>query len=401
MTNWPSITVHGQTLGLPALPVTLDHLVRIVVGTDADKRQHDYVELFRQDPFCTVWLAALAWARGQVLESEVDLAEWMVREGEQVVAELDPNPADELIPPDAELSAAYLCQLVSTARAAQRSIVSIVTNPSSEVIPAEEQVANDLMKQMNAATGSTGPLVTFAGWQKVLNWDQRDELFSRQLHQKKMLAVKNFAYGASHEINNPLGNITSRAQNLVKTEEDPYRRRELSTIETQAHRASSMIADLMLFAHPPTLTIEPLRVNTLIKQVVREMREFTEPIGLTMEVREGEDVSIQADEKACLEVCKAIVQNSIDALEEGQIILSWKSDDTKVLVTIEDNGPLISEEQLDVIFDPYFSGREAGRGIGFGLTKAWRVMQLQHGDITVSNLKQGVATTLQFVKTPQ
>ena len=48
-----------------------------------------------------------------------------------------------------------------------------------------------------------------------------------------------------------LANITSRAQNLVKVEEDVHRRRELSTIETQAHRASSMIADLMVFAQPP------------------------------------------------------------------------------------------------------------------------------------------------------
>ncbi|MEC9096021.1 MAG: ATP-binding protein, partial [Planctomycetota bacterium] len=71
----------------------------------------------------------------------------------------------------------------------------------------------------------------------------------------------------------------------------------------------------------------------------------------------------------------------------------------KVFVTVSDNGSLIPDEQLDVLFDPFFSGREAGRGIGFGLTKAWRVLQLHHGDISVHNLADGVATTMQFVKT--
>ena len=87
-------------------------------------------------------------------------------------------------------------------------------------------------------------------------------------------------------------------------------------------------------------------------------------------------------------------------MEEGKISLAWQVDDTRVLVTISDNGTPIPEQQLAIVFDPFFSGREAGRGIGFGLTKAWRVMQLHHGDITVSNLVDGVATRLQFVKSP-
>ena len=124
-----------------------------------------------------------------------------------------------------------------------------------------------------------------------------------------MLAIRNFAYGAGHEINNPLANITSRAQNLVKTEKDVANRRELLTIETQAHRASAMIADLMVFAVPPSLTLKPVSVKNLVTQSAQEMSEFTAPLGLELEVHDGEDVLIQADEEACLEVFKAVIQN--------------------------------------------------------------------------------------------
>ena len=399
MTNWPTINVHDQSLRLPLLTATLDRLLRTIVCLDRGNRADEYEELFRKDPFFAVWLSAQAGTHGIHVETEKNLACWLDGEGEQVLAELDPDPTDELVPPSAEVSAAYLCQLVSTAQSTGKSVVSLVTRQSPELVPVDQQVANQLMKQMNVPNHLEGPTVTFADWQKALNWEQREELFDQQLHHKKMLAIKNFAYGASHEINNPLANIISRAQNLVKQEDDVQRRRELSTIETQAHRASSMIADLMIFAQPPSLTLQPVSVQQLVTQAVQEMSEFTAPLGFELNVGDCEDVMIQSDEKACLEIFKAVVQNSIDAMEDGTIKFSWRIEDTKVFVTVSDNGSLIPDEQLDVLFDPFFSGREAGRGIGFGLTKAWRVMQLHHGDISVHNLADGVATTMQFVKT--
>ena len=398
MTNWPTISVHNQSLGLPILKATLDRLVRTIVCLDRGSRVEEYEDLFQADPFFAVWIAAQASNRGVTAGSESALAAWLNGEGEQVLAELDPDPTDELLTPDPEVSAAYLCRLVSTASETGHSVVSLVFAQSPAIDLANDQIANQLMKKMNAVMNSEGPVVSFADWQKVLNWDQRDELFERQLHHQKMLAIKNFAYGASHEINNPLANITSRAQNLVKVEEDVHRRRELSTIETQAHRASSMIADLMVFAQPPSLNLEPVSVKQLATQAMQEMSEFTVPLGLEMEVDDSEDVMIQSDEKACLEIFKIVIQNSIDAMEEGKISLAWQVDESRVFVTVSDNGTPIPEQQLDIVFDPFFSGREAGRGIGFGLTKAWRVMQLHHGDITVSNLVDGVATRLQFVK---
>ncbi len=400
MTRWPTITIHDQSLGLPALPATLNRLVRIAVCLTRENREQEYIDLIEGDPFFAVWLAAQASQRGIAIASESDLGVWLKEDGEQTIAELDPEPTDDLYPPDPEASAAYICRLLGAAKDAGQPVVSVIQSVSLDLEAAGDQIANQLMKQMNAVVDWDGPKVTFADWQRVLNWDQRDELFERQLHHKKMLAIRNFAYGAGHEINNPLANITSRAQNLVKTENDVANRRELLTIETQAHRASAMIADLMVFAVPPSLTLKPVSVKNLVTQSAQEMSEFTAPLGLELEVHDGEDVLIQADEEACLEVFKAVIQNSIDALEEGKISFSWRSENNKVFVMVTDTGSPIPDEHLEVLFDPFFSGREAGRGIGFGLTKAWRVMQLHHGEIRVGNQPGGVITTMQFVKVP-
>ncbi len=75
--------------------------------------------------------------------------------------------------------------------------------------------------------------------------------FERRLEEEKLAALVELAYGASHEINNPLANIATRAQVLLREEPHPERRRMLSAIHAQAMRAHEMIADLMLFARPP------------------------------------------------------------------------------------------------------------------------------------------------------
>ena len=76
---------------------------------------------------------------------------------------------------------------------------------------------------------------------------------------KSSTALKELAYGASHEINNPLANIAARAQTLLEDEPDPERRRKLTAIHRQAMRAHEMIADLMLFARPPKLELADVR----------------------------------------------------------------------------------------------------------------------------------------------
>src|SRR5687767_1922318 len=78
-----------------------------------------------------------------------------------------------------------------------------------------------------------------------------DSDFDQRLLREKLASLKEFAYGASHELNNPLFNISSRAQLLLRDERDPERRRKLSTIYAHAMRASEMISDMALAAQPP------------------------------------------------------------------------------------------------------------------------------------------------------
>src|SRR5687768_281942 len=95
-----------------------------------------------------------------------------------------------------------------------------------------------------------------------------DAPFHAAVEAAKLQALYNLAYGLSHEINNPLANIATRAQTLLLEERDPERRRKLATINQQAFRAHEMIADLMLFARPPAPRLEAVDAAELVDRLI-------------------------------------------------------------------------------------------------------------------------------------
>ncbi len=211
----------------------------------------------------------------------------------------------------------------------------------------------------------------------------------RNLECAKLDALKELAYGASHEINNPLANISARAQLLLRDESDPERRRALEAIHQQAHRAHEMISDLMLFARPPRLERRPLQVATLLQQIERELIDECRrrAVDLTIQV-DPSLPSVAADEVQLGVAIKALCTNALEAIGRDGVIrveAGVSSNGAAVVIAVGDSGPGIPAAIRPHIFDPFFSGREAGRGLGFGLSKSWRIVTEHGGRLTVDD----------------
>jgi hypothetical protein len=204
-----------------------------------------------------------------------------------------------------------------------------------------------------------------------------------------LAALQQLAYGASHEINNPLANISARAQLLMRRCEEPALLRHLAAIHQQALRAHEMIADLTFFAKPPQLQYTIVDLANLVRVAVAQARQEAAN-AQQIEVRERLDASlIQADAVLLTVAIKAVVRNAIEALQgQGAIWIDLKCRTPRhrpprLKLRIRDNGPGLSPEARRHLFDPFFSGRESGRGLGFGLTKTWTILRLHQGRISV------------------
>jgi signal transduction histidine kinase len=267
----------------------------------------------------------------------------------------------------------------------------------NRVDQAASWLAEHLVTELGAALrgDSAEPASAGIDWRlpalvkKLFIYEQQQADFERRLEREKLDAMKELAYGASHEVNNPLANIAARAQTLLDDEQDPQRRQKLIAIHRQAMRAHEMISDLMLFARPPKLNRASFSPAELIRKVVGGLSTLAKERNVQVDCARGEfSGEINGDETQLGVALHAVVKNAIEAVDEGGRVSaairhggiaggSW------IEIAVGDDGPGISAEVRRHMFDPFFSGREAGRGLGFGLSKCWRIVTDHGGQVLV------------------
>ncbi len=224
-----------------------------------------------------------------------------------------------------------------------------------------------------------------------------EDEFEATLQSEKLEAMAEFAAGAGHEINNPLTVIAGRAQLFLREEKDPERRRALALMNAQAKRVYEMIADMMLFARPPQPEPETVDLLELVDGVIDELAPQAALHETELKRTETDDpVSIEVDPTQLTVALRAMCQNALEAIgRSGCIEIRIRGGERDVRIDVMDDGPGISPEERRHLFDPYYSARQAGRGLGLGLSKCWRIVTNHGGRIDVANRPdQGAVFTI-------
>ena len=228
--------------------------------------------------------------------------------------------------------------------------------------------------------------------------------FERRLHQAKLEAMRELAYGASHQINNPLTNIATRAQTLLQQEEHPEKRKTLATVHSQAMRAFEMIASLMHFAKPPSLQRASSDLNAVVVESWAPLQHDADLLGIDWQCELAkEEQRLDVDRHHLTLAMRNIFRNAIEALDRSpvpapQIRTLVAPNATSVAVEIADNGPGMSATARAQAFDPFYSDVEAGRGMGVGLSHCWQIVRLHGGEVTLPKVDQGTCVRLTFPK---
>lgn len=235
--------------------------------------------------------------------------------------------------------------------------------------------------------------------EKLKRASELEQSFAGQLQQQRLESLRQLAYGLTHEINNPLANIRTRAEQLSIDEGQPERRQRLQRIVEQAMRAHEMIADLMYFARPPGVKWSPNRPDVVARRAIGAVRGRGKRLGIAIRLEEraaeessglgcdrlasGEDMALMDSEQICGALI-ALLNNAMEAIGEmGAIAVTVRIVEDRVEWLVSDNGPGMSQEARRHAFDPYYSGREAGRGLGLGLSRVYRVAKSHGGDVAI------------------
>jgi two-component system NtrC family sensor kinase len=213
---------------------------------------------------------------------------------------------------------------------------------------------------------------------------------TERLHRQKLRSMVELAAGAGHEINNPLAVISGQSQYLLRKEEDTTRQESLRTIIRQTERIHQILTDLMQFARPA----QPRRMHHELSALVSEVVDHQTPFAATRSVRlewfEPKELTpVLVDGPMIRTALAALVRNAVEAApKDGWVRLSVENADGQWQAIVEDSGTGPLPSQVEHLFDPFFSGRVAGRGRGLGLPTAWRLAQENGGDLRFDPLSE-------------
>lgn len=215
---------------------------------------------------------------------------------------------------------------------------------------------------------------------------------SSRLQQMKLRSLAEFAAGAGHEINNPLAVISGQAQYLLIHEPDPSRQKSLQKIIGQTQRIHGILQDLMQYSRPPIPNKHPVDPLSIVRKAAAEVEELSIERRVQVRVADGGIVPlIEVDARQIGAAVACLLRNAVEAAPaEGWVSVHLEHDESLVSFVIEDNGPGPNAAHRELIFDPFFSGRAAGRGRGLGLPTAWQFARTHGGDVFLADSPAGV-----------
>jgi len=208
------------------------------------------------------------------------------------------------------------------------------------------------------------------------------------LQSEKLAAMGRLTSQIAHELNNPLYGIMNTLE-LMKTEIPPEskRRKILEMALSETVRLSEMLRKMLSFSKPDEEEKQPANLNTILDEILllheKQLREHSIRISSSL----AEDLGmVKASKNQLRQVFLNIISNARDAMPEGGTLsVTTRAEGDNVHIDISDTGTGIRKENLNKIFDSFFTTKDNMKDIGLGLSVCYGFIKDHGGDISVKS----------------
>lgn len=205
---------------------------------------------------------------------------------------------------------------------------------------------------------------------------------------EKLAGIGRLAAGVAHEINNPLAVILGYARLLGRTATG-QNAADLRTIEEESLRAKAIVDGLLELAGRPNLEKERVDLRTLVDDVIEQLRRTGLLEGVTVSVTGA--ATISGSSRKLREVVLNLVKNASEAAQPGgRVEVDLGSGSGFGRIVVRDTGQGLSREAMERVFEPFFSSKARGTGLGLATSKA--IVQAHGGMLEVANIPSGGAS---------
>jgi signal transduction histidine kinase len=220
---------------------------------------------------------------------------------------------------------------------------------------------------------------------------------ARMRRMENLASLTTLAAGVAHEIKNPLSSISIHVQLIQKTIDvkmssalgnecvicDKY----LNVVKEEVERLNSIVVDFLFAVRPVNAELRRGNINALIAELAEFVSFELSSASIECVLNLAEKLpSLDFDERLMKQALLNLISNAKAAMSEGGILsISTETHEGKARISIADTGTGISEENLAKIFEPYFTTRENGTGLG--LTMVYKIIAEHQGEISVKSSK--------------
>jgi two-component system, NtrC family, sensor kinase len=213
------------------------------------------------------------------------------------------------------------------------------------------------------------------------------------------------AASLAHEIGTPLNAISGHVQLIAKTHlQDEKTQRRLKIISSQIEQITATVKDLLVATRQLRMTMRPVEINSLIQETLALTEPVLDARGIIVKPDLTDNLPlVLGDGDRLRQVLLNLINNSIDAMPHGgrlmvhSSLLSIDNGNQQVVIEIRDTGCGIDPEDLDRIFEPMFTTKRIGEGVGLGLAICRETIEEHDGRITVrSETEFGTAFTIEL-----
>jgi signal transduction histidine kinase len=220
--------------------------------------------------------------------------------------------------------------------------------------------------------------------------EKLQESREQMIRTEKLSALGALTSGVAHELNNPLGNISTSSQILMEEvgeDLDPYHRGLLESIEDQVIKARDIVRALLEFSREREFELKDVHLSRVVEDTLMLVRgEIPSNVEVVVDVPEG--LVLKLDKARMERALLNVILNGIQAMEGGGILTiraKVEGEGEYVLIEISDTGRGIPRDVMPRIFDPFFTTKPVGQGTGMGLAIVYGIIENHGGEIAVES----------------
>jgi signal transduction histidine kinase len=209
-----------------------------------------------------------------------------------------------------------------------------------------------------------------------------EKAMAEKKEKERFQAISGFAAGVAHEIKNPLNSLSLLFEIIGKKAP-----RELADTvalgQGEIDKISVIVDRFSDSIRPLALSLEKVLLEDIVEDVRRSLAAELQARGIILRLEQARPVALTVDKNLMIQCVHNIVKNSMEAMRGGAIVVAASRKKHGVAIRIEDSGVGIPEDDLNRIFEPFFSTKPSGMGIGLYLVK--KIVEAHQGTITVAS----------------